>query len=100
MAEEQFPAARTAREEYDRIEQQMAQPDVASDPDKMRKLGRRHAELGTIVGAYSDYLHIRDDLEAAREMADEDPDFEAEAKRLEEALPAAEEKLRMALIPR
>ena len=100
MAEEQFPAARTAREEYDRIEQQMAQPDVASDPDKMRKLGRRHAELGTIVGAYSDYLHIRDDLEAAREMADEDPDFEAEAKRLEEALPAVEEKLRMALIPR
>ncbi|PAU68331.1 peptide chain release factor 1 [Bifidobacterium criceti] len=100
MAEEQFPAARTAREEYDRIEQQMAQPDVASDPDKMRKLGRRHAELGTIVGAYSDYLHIRDDLEAAREMADEDPDFEAEAQRLEEALPAAEEKLRMALIPR
>ncbi|WP_026644547.1 peptide chain release factor 1 [Bifidobacterium sp. AGR2158] len=100
MAEEQFPAAQAALEEYRRIEQQMAQPDVASSPDKMRKLGRRHAELGTIVTAYTDYLHIRDDVEAAREMAGEDPEFEAEAKRLEEALPAAEERLRTALIPR
>ncbi|MDE5641067.1 MAG: peptide chain release factor 1 [Bifidobacterium castoris] len=100
MAEEQFPAARTALEEYRRIEQQMAQPDVASSPDEMRKLGRRHAELGAIVSAYTDYLHARDDAEAAREMAGEDPDFEAEAKRLEDALPAAEERLRTALIPR
>lgn len=100
MAEEQFPAARTALEEYRRIEQQMAQPDVASSPDEMRKLGRRHAELGAIVSAYTDYLHARDDAEAAREMAGEDSDFEAEAKRLEEALPAAEERLRTALIPR
>lgn len=99
-AEEQFPAARTALEEYRRIEKEMAQPDVASSPDKMRKLGRRYAELGSIVNVYGDYLHLRDDLEAAREMAGEDPDFEAEAKRIEEALPAAEERLRTALIPR
>ena len=31
------------RREYHNIEQQMAEPEVASDPDKMRKLGRRHA---------------------------------------------------------
>ena len=39
MADEQFPAAQTALEEYRRIEQEMSQPEVASDPDKMRKLG-------------------------------------------------------------
>ena len=43
---------------------------------------------------------MKDDLEAAREMASEDPDFAEEAKRLEGELPAAEEKLRTALIPR
>ena len=51
--QDQFPAAQTAVEEYHDIERQMAQPQVASDPDKIRKLGRRHAELGTIVAAYS-----------------------------------------------
>ncbi|RSX51729.1 peptide chain release factor 1 [Bifidobacterium goeldii] len=100
MADEQFPAAATALEEYRSLEAQMADPSVASDPEKIRKLGRRHAELGSIVSAYTDYLSIRNDLEAAREMAGEDEDFAAEAKRLEEQLPAAEEKLRTALIPR
>lgn len=100
MADEQFPAAATALEEYQSIEKQMADPEVVSNPDKLRKLGRRHAELGTIVSAYTSWLQTKNDLEAAREMADEDADFAEEAKRLEEALPAAEEKLRTALIPR
>lgn len=52
MAVEQFPAAQTALEEYQSIEQQMASPEVVTNPDKMRKLGRRHAELGAIVSAY------------------------------------------------
>ena len=69
MADEQFPAAVTALEEYHNIEQQMAKPEVASDPDKMRKLGRRHAELGVIVSAYTAYRQVKDDLEAAKEMA-------------------------------
>ena len=100
MAEEQFPAAETALKEYRDLEMQMADPDVVSNPDKIRKLGRRHAELGAIVSAYTAYLRVRDDLEAAREMAGEDADFAEEAKRLENELPQAEDKLRNALIPR
>lgn len=73
MAVEQFPAAQTALEEYQSIEQQMASPEVVTNPDKMRKLGRRHAELGAIVSAYQSYTAVRDDLEAAREMAGERP---------------------------
>ena len=100
MAVEQFPAAQTALEEYQSIEQQMASPEVVTNPDKMRKLGRRHAELGAIVSAYQSYTAVPDDLEAAREMAGEDPEFADEAKRLEAEQTAAEEKLRNALIPR
>lgn len=100
MADEQFLAAATALEEYQSIEEQMASPEVVSNPDKLRKLGRRHAELGVIVGAYKAWLQLKDDLEAAQEMAGEDADFAEEAKRLESELPGAEEKLRTALIPR
>lgn len=99
-SDEQFPAALPALEEYRDIERQMSQPEVASNPDKMRKLGRRHSELGLIVSAYQQYARVRDDYEAAKEMADEDADFQAEAKRLESQLPGVEEKLRNALIPR
>ena len=100
MADEQFPAAATALEEYQSIEEQMASPEVVSNPDKLRKLGRRHAELGAIVGAHKAWLQVKDDLAAAQEMAGEDADFAEEAKRLEDELPGVEEKLRTALIPR
>ena len=100
MADEQFPAAATALEEYQSIEEQMASPEVVSNPDKLRKLGRLHAELGAIVGAYKAWLQVKDDLAAAQEMAGEDADFAEEAKRLEDELPGVEEKLRTALIPR
>lgn len=95
-----FPAAQMALDEYHEIERQMSQPEVASNPDKIRKLGRRHAELGQIVSAYESYKQIRDDLEAAQEFASEDESFAQEAQRLEADLPEAAEKLRTALIPR
>ena len=96
----QFPAAQTALEEYHNIEAEMSQPDVASNPDKIRKLGRRHAELGQIVSAYQKYLDVTENLEAAQELASEDPDFAEEAARLQAELPEVEENLRKALIPR
>ncbi|MFT8649188.1 MAG: peptide chain release factor 1 [Bifidobacterium psychraerophilum] len=99
-SDEQFPAAATALSEYQRIEQQMSDPEVASDPSAMRKLGRRHAELGSIVSIYREYTNLLDDYEAAQEMASEDSDFAQEAKRLEAEIPAITEKLRTALIPR
>lgn len=100
MDSEQFPAAQTALEEYQRLEDQMSQPEVASDPAQIRKLGRRHAELGVIVHAYRAWQEVKDDYEAAQSMASEDPDFAAEAKKLEAQLPAVEEQLRTSLIPR
>jgi peptide chain release factor 1 len=100
MTDEQFPAAQTALDEYREIEERMSRPEVASDPNAMRKLGRRHAQLGVIVGAYRQYTRVRDDLEAASEMAQEDEDFAQEARRLEGRLPEVRDKLRDALIPR
>ena len=62
---EDFPAAQLALDEYCDIEQQMSTPETASDPDKIRKLGRRHAELAQIVSIYEEYRRVAGDLEAA-----------------------------------
>ncbi|MEK0306301.1 peptide chain release factor 1 [Bifidobacterium favimelis] len=100
MGEGRFPAAQTALEEYRHLEEEMSRPEVASDPSRIRKLGRRHAELSVIVDAYRDYLQLEEDCEAARQMAAEDGDFAQEAKRMADRLPEAEERLRAALVPR
>lgn len=87
-------------DEHTDLQKQLADPAVHADQGKARKLGRRYAELNGIVEAYKRVNTLRDDIEAAREMAAEDEDFAAEVKELEAQLPAAEEKLRRLLIPR
>ena len=100
MNEEQFPAAVAAVEEYGRLEKQMSQPETASDPAQIRKLGRRHAELAPIVEAYRAYQSALEDSQAAEQMAGEDPDFAEEAKAIADRIPDLEQTLRTALIPR
>ncbi|RMA46150.1 peptide chain release factor 1 [Bifidobacterium sp. wkB344] len=100
MSEEQFPAAVAAVEEYGRLENQMSQPETASDPAQIRKLGRRHAELAPIVEAYKAYQSALEDSQAAEQMAQEDPDFAEEAKAMADRIPDLEQTLRTALIPR
>ena len=100
MSEEQFPAAVAAVEEYGRLEKQMSQPETASDPAQIRKLGRRHAELAPIVEAYKAYQSALEDSQAAEQMAQEDPGFAEEAKAMADRIPDLEQTLRTALIPR
>jgi peptide chain release factor 1 len=87
-------------DEHAQIQAQLSDPAVYADQSLARKLGRRSAQLQGIVEAYNRWRGLNDDLEAAKEMAAEDPDFAAEVAELEEQIPAAQERLRRLLIPR
>jgi peptide chain release factor 1 len=87
-------------EEHASLEQQMADPAVVADQERLRDIHRRYAALGPIVAAYHAWRTAHDDLAAARELADEDEDFAAELPTLEAALDEAEEWLRRLLLPR
>jgi peptide chain release factor 1 len=87
-------------DEHAAIQAQLSDPAVYADQSAARKLGRRSAQLQGIVEAYNKWRGLNDDLEAAKEMADEDPEFAAEVVQLEEQIPAAQERLRRLLIPR
>lgn len=95
-----FDSIQTLLDEHTDLQKQLADPAVHADQGKARKLGRRYAELNGIVEAYKRYEGLKGDLEAAQEMAAEDPDFAAEVEEIEAQLPEAEEKLRRLLIPR
>ena len=89
--------------EHAELEQRLADPAVHSDQHLAKTLNQRYAELSAIIRAYDDWRHLLEDIEAARELAAEDPDdtaFAAEAEALAERRAGAEERLRHLLVPR
>ena len=86
--------------EHEELQTQLSDPAVHADAARAKKLNRRYAELSQIKAAAENLQQLQDDLAAARELAKEDEAFAAEIPGLEEAIPAAQEKLRRLLIPR
>lgn len=86
--------------EYQGIEMQMADPEVASDQTQFRKLSKRYAELRPIIVVHTELSQAKDDLADAKEMAYEDHDFQEEAQRLEGVVLELEEQLADLLAPR
>ncbi|WP_217376283.1 peptide chain release factor 1 [Paenarthrobacter ureafaciens] len=95
-----FESVQGLLDEHAAIQARLSDPAVYADQSLARKLGRRSAQLQGIVEAYNKWRGLNDDLEAAKEMAAEDPDFAAEVNQIEEQIPAAQERLRRLLIPR
>lgn len=86
--------------EHAELERRMADPSIHSDAQLARRLGRRYAELSTIVTTYEQWRVAGDDYRAALDLAADDAAFAAEAQELLERREALADKLRMLLLPR
>ena len=86
--------------EHSELEHALADPAVIGDPDRLREVNRRYAELTPVVAVQRELDLAIGDLEAARELAGEDPAFAEEVPALEAAVAALEDRLRRLLIPR
>ena len=87
-------------DEHARLERDLADATVHSDPERARALGRRYGELTPLAGAYREWQQSTADEEAARELAAEDPSFAAEAEQIAAHRAALEQHLRELLAPR
>ncbi|MDR6939973.1 peptide chain release factor 1 [Arcanobacterium hippocoleae] len=100
----EYPAAEAMLLEYRDLEAQMADPQVLANPERLRQLSRRYAQLGPVVTRYRNWLKIAQDLGETREIVElggaDGELFAAELPRLESAYELAAEDLRNALIPR
>jgi peptide chain release factor 1 len=91
---------------YETVATQMASPDAAGDPDKLRDLGRRFAELDAVVQPFRAFREARRAADEARELAAAEPDaemtayFEEEAARQDERVAALRAELELALMPK
>src|SRR4249920_801165 len=61
-------------ERYERLQGEMASPDVARDPDRLRRLGKDLSELGEIVAPFREYRAALQQAEEATTLAAEEPD--------------------------
>src|SRR5690625_7415052 len=69
-----FAGAVALKAEHEDLEKQLADPDVHADQDRARKLGKRYAELTPIIKAYDAWPSAKDDVAAAKEIAEEEPE--------------------------
>jgi peptide chain release factor 1 len=86
--------------EHAELEQRLADPAVHADQALARRLGQRYAELTAVVRTYDEWRRLGGDLEAARELAPEDPAFAEEAESLAARRAEVEERLQQLLVPR
>jgi len=61
------------------IDAMLAEPEIAADMDRFRKLSRERSELEPIVTAFADYTAVLDDMQAAQDMM-ADPELKAMAE--------------------
>ncbi|MFF2652859.1 peptide chain release factor 1 [Streptomyces sp. NPDC058045] len=95
-----FEAVEELIGEHADLEKQLADPAVHADQANARKLNKRYAELTPIVTAYRTWRGTGEDIETARELAADDPEFAAEVKELEQRREELTEQLRLLLVPR
>jgi peptide chain release factor 1 len=91
---------------YEHVEAEMASPSVASDPDRLRDLGKAYAELSEVVAPYRELRSVLAQVAEVREMASEDGDAEMtsyvaeEVERLEDRAGALRGQLELLLVPK
>lgn len=86
--------------EHADLEKRLADPSVHADQANARKLAKRYAELTPITRVYRQWRQAGEDIEAARELAAEEPEFLAEVKEGEQRREGLTEELRLLLVPR
>ncbi|MDQ3760268.1 MAG: peptide chain release factor 1 [Actinomycetota bacterium] len=93
-------AVQALLDQHAELERQLADPALHADPNAARKVGRRYGELSRIVRVVRELDQARSDVEAARELAAEDPAFATEADALADRVPRLETELADLLLPR
>ena len=90
---------------YEELGEQLASPEIVSDPQKYQKIAKQHRDLESVVEKYREYKQVETGIADATAMANEDDEdiramAEEELAQLEERLPKIEEELKLALLPK
>src|SRR5215467_3401421 len=90
---------------YEELGEQLASPEIVSDPQKYQKIAKQHRDLEAVVEKYREYKQVETGIADAKSMMQEADDdiyamAEEELLQLEERLPKIEEELKLVLLPK
>ncbi len=91
---------------YREIEEEIARPEVATDPNQLQKLAKERAGLEDVVNMYREYEATSKSLEETESMLEDNLDddmremVKQEIEDLQEKIGEIEEDLKVALIPK
>ena len=95
-----FETVDSMAREHEELERQLGASETHADARLAKRLNQRYAHLSRVLTAKKEWDDLEGDLEAARELAAEDPTFADEVETLSARRHAAEERLRFLLVPR
>lgn len=87
------------------LQEEQASPEVLTDPRRLMEVSKKLSEIEPVVLAYQEYRRLRDEHVGARELLaqEHDPELrvmaEEEIERLDVALAATEQQLKLLLLP-
>jgi len=91
---------------YEKLSELLCDPDVASDPKRLRELSKEQSDLQAAYDAYTEYKQVSEQLDDAKEMLAEKLDddmremVKMEVDELSERKEELEEKVRILLLPK
>lgn len=91
---------------YEKLSELLCDPDVSSDPKRLRELSKEQSDLQAAYDAYTEYKQVCQQLDDAKEMLSEKLDDEMremvkmEVDELSERKVELEEKVRILLLPK
>ncbi|GAC41440.1 peptide chain release factor 1 [Paenibacillus popilliae] len=91
---------------YDKLSELLCDPDVASDPKKLRDYSKEQSDLQPAYEAYMEYKNVKSELDTAKAMLQEKLDddmremVKMEIEELEERKVKLEEHIRLLLLPK
>jgi peptide chain release factor 1 len=101
-----FAKLQNLENRYEEVTAQLANPEIAANPKRLRDLAKEHSELEEIVGKYRQYQTIAKSIADDKAILNDTKDRElreiaqAELEELEPKLAHLEEELKLLLVPK
>lgn len=96
----------TVEDRYEYLNEQLSDPEIANDPNKIKELSKEQAQMQRTVEVYREYKEARQQLDEAKSMLEDEHDAEmkdmvkSEVEELSERIESQEEELRRLLLPK
>ena len=101
-----YEKLKSIKEKYDKINEQLSDPNIVSDQQRYVALNRERSELNELIYAYNEYDYLIKNISGNQEIMDAGGDKELieiaenELKELKEKKTEMEEKIKVLLVPK